>query len=91
MLQQPLLLGADIVIHSGTKYLAGHNDVLSGLVVAKGEELCQQIGYYHNASGAVLSPFDAWLVIRGMKNIGSSYEAARSKRKKRLRHFFRRC
>ena len=69
VLQQPLLLGADIVIHSGTKYLAGHNDVLSGLVVAKGEELCQQIGYYHNASGAVLSPFDAWLVIRGMKTL----------------------
>jgi cystathionine gamma-synthase len=69
LLQQPILLGADIVIHSATKYLGGHNDVLSGLVVAKGEELCAAINHYHNASGAVLSPFDSWLLMRGMKTL----------------------
>ncbi|WP_346817810.1 cystathionine gamma-synthase/O-acetylhomoserine thiolyase [Bacillus paramobilis] len=68
-IQQPLTEGADIVLHSATKYLGGHNDVLSGLVVAKGKELCEEIAHYHNASGAVLSPFDSWLLIRGMKTL----------------------
>jgi len=65
--QLPLELGADIVVHSATKYLGGHNDVLAGLIVAKGKELCDTLGLYHNATGAVLSPFDSWLLIRGMK------------------------
>jgi cystathionine gamma-synthase len=69
IIQKPLDLGADIIIHSATKYLGGHNDVLAGLVVAKDEELCAQIGHYHNASGAVLSPFDSWLLVRGMKTL----------------------
>jgi cystathionine gamma-synthase len=69
LLQQPILLGADIVIHSATKYLGGHNDVLSGLVVAKGKELCDSLAYFHNSSGAVLSPFDSWLLMRGMKTL----------------------
>lgn len=68
-LQQPLNEGADIVIHSATKYLGGHNDVLAGLIVAKGKELCEQIFLYHNGAGAVLSPFDSWLLIRGMKTL----------------------
>ncbi|RKQ37296.1 methionine biosynthesis PLP-dependent protein [Oceanobacillus halophilus] len=68
-LQQPLNLGADIVIHSATKYIGGHNDVLAGLVVAKGEELCKQLTINHNASGAILSPFDCWLLIRGLKTL----------------------
>lgn len=68
-LQQPLKLGADIVVHSATKYLAGHNDVLAGLVVAKSPKLAEQLADLHNNIGATLSPFDAWLVIRGMKTL----------------------
>ncbi len=67
--QRPIELGADIVFHSATKYIGGHNDVLAGLVVAKGEELCEQLGANHNAIGAVLSPFDSWLLIRGLKTL----------------------
>ncbi|MGB8001162.1 MAG: methionine biosynthesis PLP-dependent protein [Anaerobacillus sp.] len=69
LLQNPLVLGADIVIHSATKYLGGHNDVLAGLVVAKGETLCTKLELYQNGAGAVLSPFDSWLLIRGMKTL----------------------
>ncbi|WP_163151463.1 methionine biosynthesis PLP-dependent protein [Anoxybacillus sp. MB8] len=69
VLQKPLTKGADIVIHSATKYLGGHNDVLAGLIVAKGKALCEQLAMYHNAIGAVLSPFDSWLLIRGMKTL----------------------
>ncbi|MDX8367297.1 methionine biosynthesis PLP-dependent protein [Cytobacillus sp. IB215665] len=69
LLQKPITQGADIVIHSATKYLGGHNDVLAGLIVSKGDELSAQLGNYHNAIGAVLSPFDSWLLIRGMKTL----------------------
>ncbi|WP_010649678.1 methionine biosynthesis PLP-dependent protein [Oceanobacillus massiliensis] len=68
-LQQPLTMGADIVIHSATKYIGGHNDVLAGLVVAIGDEICNKLLQNHNASGAVLSPFDSWLLIRGLKTL----------------------
>ncbi|GAA0337519.1 cystathionine gamma-synthase/O-acetylhomoserine thiolyase [Bacillus carboniphilus] len=68
-LQRPILLGADIVVHSATKYLGGHNDVLAGLIVAKGKELCEALSLHHNGAGAVLSPFDSWLLIRGMKTL----------------------
>ncbi|MCA1010347.1 methionine biosynthesis PLP-dependent protein [Halobacillus halophilus] len=68
-LQQPLDLGADIVIHSATKYIGGHNDVLAGVVVAKGEEVCEKLAFFQNSSGAVLSPFDCWLLIRGLKTL----------------------
>lgn len=68
-LQRPLDLGADIVVHSATKYIGGHNDVLAGLVVAKGNEICEKLSFIHNASGAVLSPFDCWLLIRGLKTL----------------------
>ena len=67
--QRPIELGADIVIHSATKYIGGHNDVLAGLVVVKGEELSKRLGENHNAMGATLSPFDSWLVIRGLKTL----------------------
>ncbi len=69
LLQQPLALGADIVIHSASKYLGGHNDVIAGLIAAKGKELCEKIAYYHNGIGATLSSFDSWLLIRGMKTL----------------------
>lgn len=68
-IQRPLEDGADIVIHSATKYLAGHNDVLAGLVIAKGEELCEQLSFMHNSIGAVLGPYDCWSLIRGMKTL----------------------
>ncbi|XCQ26646.1 methionine biosynthesis PLP-dependent protein [Bacillus infantis] len=69
VLQQPIRLGADIVIHSATKYLGGHNDVLAGLIAARGEKLCASLAHHHNAAGAVLSPFDSWLLMRGMKTL----------------------
>ena len=67
--QRPIELGANIVLHSATKYIGGHNDVLAGLVVAKGDQLCQQLATNHNAAGAVLSPSDSWLIIRGLKTL----------------------
>lgn len=68
-IQRPIELGADIVIHSGTKYLSGHNDVLAGIVVAKGSHITEQLAYLHNSIGAVLSPFDCWTLIRGLKTL----------------------
>lgn len=68
-LQQPISLGADIVVHSATKYIGGHNDVLAGLVAAKGDALCERLAILHNSAGAVLSPFDSWLLIRGLKTL----------------------
>lgn len=68
-LQQPLTQGADIVIHSATKYLGGHSDLIAGLVVTKEKELGDKIKFIQNASGAILSPFDSWLVIRGIETL----------------------
>jgi cystathionine beta-lyase len=68
-LQQPLLLGADLVLHSATKYLGGHSDLIAGLVIAKDAELGQRVKFIQNASGAILSPFDSWLVIRGIETL----------------------
>lgn len=68
-LQQPLSLGADIVIHSATKYLGGHCDLIAGLVVAKDKELGEKIKFVQNACGNILSPFDSWLVIRGIETL----------------------
>lgn len=68
-LQKPLLLGADIVVHSATKYLGGHSDLIAGLVVTKDEELGEKIKFIQNASGAILAPFDSWLVIRGIETL----------------------
>ncbi|WP_280771390.1 methionine biosynthesis PLP-dependent protein [Salipaludibacillus daqingensis] len=69
LIQRPIIEGADIVIHSASKYLSGHNDVIAGLIVAKGEELAERIFYYFNSIGPVLSPIDSWLVMRGMKTL----------------------
>ena len=68
-LQKPLSLGADIVIHSGSKYLAGHNDVICGLVVAKGAELCSKLAFIQNSTGMILGPQDSWLLLRGIKTL----------------------
>lgn len=68
-LQQPIKLGADIVVHSATKYLGGHSDLIAGLVVSKTPELSDKIKFIQNASGAILSPHDSWLVIRGIETL----------------------
>ncbi|MFC5701203.1 PLP-dependent transferase [Cohnella faecalis] len=72
--QRPIELGADIVIHSATKYLGGHNDVLAGLIVTKGEEVSAEIAFLHNSIGAVLGPQDSWLLMRGMKTLALRME-----------------
>lgn len=69
-IQRPLELGADIVIHSATKYLGGHSDLIAGLVVVNDEKLAQEIGFLQNAIGAILQPFDSFLLIRGIKTLG---------------------
>ena len=69
ILQKPLDLGADIVVHSATKYLGGHSDLIAGVVVTKTEDLGAQIKFIQNASGAILAPFDCWLVIRGLETL----------------------
>src|ERR1700722_16079599 len=68
-LQKPLALGADIVVHSGTKYLGGHSDLIAGLVVTADPELGQRVKFLQNACGAVLGPFDSWLLIRGIETL----------------------
>ena len=68
-LQNPITLGADIIVHSATKYLGGHSDLIAGLVVTKDVGLGEQIKFIQNASGAILSPFDSWLVIRGIETL----------------------
>ncbi len=69
-LQRPIELGADIVIHSGTKYLGGHSDTISGLVVVNDKEIADRLYYLQNAIGGVLAPWDSFLVIRGIKTLG---------------------
>ena len=69
-LQQPLMLGADVVVHSTTKYLGGHSDVVGGALVLDDAELAQQLVFHQNAMGAVPGPFDSWLVLRGAKTLG---------------------
>jgi cystathionine beta-lyase len=68
-LQQPLLLGADLVVHSGTKYLGGHSDLIAGLVVTADEELGQKIKFLQNATGSILGPQDSFLLIRGIETL----------------------
>ncbi len=68
-LQQPISLGADVVVHSTTKYMGGHSDVVGGALVAADAGLGEEIAYHQNAMGAVSGPFDAWLVMRGIKTL----------------------
>lgn len=69
-LQRPIELGADIVIHSATKYLGGHSDLVAGLAVVNSEELAQRLAFIQNSTGGVLAPFDSFLLIRGIKTLG---------------------
>jgi cystathionine gamma-synthase len=68
-LQQPLAFGADVVVHSTTKYVGGHSDVVGGALIVSDEELAQQLAFHQNAMGAVCGPFDAWLTLRGVKTL----------------------
>lgn len=69
VLQQPIALGADVVIHSATKYLGGHSDLIAGLLAIKDPELGAQLKFIQNAAGNILGPFDSWLVIRGLETL----------------------
>jgi cystathionine beta-lyase/cystathionine gamma-synthase len=69
-LQQPLTLGADVVVHSTTKYLGGHSDVVGGALVVRDGDLAEQLAYHQNAMGAVSGPLSDWLVVRGIKTLG---------------------
>lgn len=74
--QNPLDLGADIVVHSGTKYLGGHNDTIAGFLVAKREDILEQFRFIIKTTGAGLAPFDSWLVLRGIKTLALRMERA---------------
>lgn len=67
--QKPLELGADLVVHSGTKFLGGHHDLLAGFIVANDEEILEKLRRIHMSTGATLSPFDSWLILRGIKTL----------------------
>ncbi|MGZ7032315.1 MAG: trans-sulfuration enzyme family protein, partial [Thermoanaerobaculia bacterium] len=68
-IQRPIELGADIVVHSTTKFLNGHSDSVGGAVITNSDELGEKVGFLQNAVGAILSPFDSWLVLRGVKTL----------------------
>lgn len=76
--QRPLTLGADLVVHSGTKFLGGHNDTLAGLVVVKDSEIAERIKLVQKSVGAVLAPFDSWLILRGIKTLAVRLERQQS-------------
>ncbi len=76
--QNPLELGADIVIHSGTKFLGGHHDTIGGFVVVKDEELRDRLRLYYKTTGAGLSPFDSWLILRGIRTLSVRMDRAQS-------------
>ena len=80
--QKPLQLGADIVVHSGTKFLGGHNDVLAGFVCVKGKELSEKLRYTYKTVGCSLSPFDSFLVLRGIKTLSVRLERQQENAKK---------
>jgi len=73
-LQQPLALGADLVVHSTTKYLGGHSDVVGGFVAANDDSLSEQLTFLQKSLGAIPGPFDSWLVLRGVKTLGLRME-----------------
>ena len=72
--QNPLKLGADVVIHSGTKFLGGHNDTLAGFLVTNNEEIQEKLRFLIKTTGAGLAPFDSWLLLRGIKTLGIRME-----------------
>ncbi len=77
-LQNPLTLGADIVVHSATKHLAGHSDITAGVIILNDEAIAQKIAFIQNAEGSALTPFESWLLIRGLKTLGLRIERQQS-------------
>ena len=75
-LQRPLELGADVVLHSATKYLGGHSDAVGGLIATRSAEVAEQLHFHQNAAGAVPSPFDCWLVLRGLRTLAVRMDRA---------------
>jgi cystathionine gamma-synthase len=75
-LQRPLEFGAEVVLHSATKYLGGHSDVVSGVIATRSAELAEKLRYHQNAAGAVPSPFDCWLVLRGLRTLAIRMDRA---------------
>lgn len=90
LLQKPLEMGADIVIHSATKYLSGHNDVLAGLLITNDEEIAEKLVKIQNGMGAVLSPFDSFLLVRGMKTLSIRMKQHESNAKQ-ISEFLEQC
>ena len=90
VLQRPLDLGTDIVIHSATKYLAGHSDVIAGLVVTNDEKLAEKIKFTQNTNGGILAPFDSWLTIRGIATLTLRVEK-QSENAKKVAEFLTSC
>lgn len=80
--QRPLTLGADIVLHSASKYLGGHSDVVAGLVTTNDEAIAEELAFLQNAIGGILGPFDSWIVQRGIKTLGVRMEAHEANAKK---------
>ena len=80
--QKPLNLGADVVIHSATKFLCGHSDVTAGAVISNGRELHDAVAFHQNAQGAGLSPFESWLLLRGLKTLSLRVERQNSSARK---------
>ncbi|MDO4288269.1 MAG: PLP-dependent aspartate aminotransferase family protein [Eubacterium sp.] len=80
--QNPLELGADIVIHSGTKYLGGHNDTLAGFIVTNRQDISEKLRFLIKTTGAGLSPFDSWLMLRGIKTLGLRMDRAQENAQK---------
>ena len=76
--QNPLELGADIVVHSGTKYLGGHNDTLAGFLVTNRDDISERLRFLYKTTGSCLAPFDSWLVLRGIKTLGLRMKQAQS-------------
>ena len=74
--QNPLSLGADIIVHSGTKYLGGHNDTIAGFLVTNREDVKEQLRFFYKTTGAALAPFDSWLILRGIKTLAVRMERA---------------
>ena len=84
-LQRPIEFGADMVVHSTTKYLNGHSDSVGGIVIAVRDDDIEWLKFIQNAEGAILSPFDSWLVLRGHEDAGAAHGAAQRQRAWRWR------
>lgn len=86
-LQNPLDLGIDVVIHSATKFLSGHHDILAGIIVTNNEEIAEKIGFSQVAAGALISPFDSWLLMRSLKTLKVRVEEAQKNTLKLIEFF----